>query len=332
MPRLSRWHSLATAAPGAGVGSRARQPRLAHSARAQRPATPPPRPRPHRPRPATTASAAPGTAPTAPRRRFPVARPPPADAAPPAPIPQPPAAGRPPAPAPAPPRRPRPLPNRPGADRRRLPAATAKRRHPEPNRRRRRSRTGPGTAGAAPGTPEPPRRKPPPTQPPEPTPDLDPGVPRTGARAPAAGRRLALGIDGGYARLERQPKSTYRAALGAAVTRHEWDPADPVDAPGRPGARRPRAKSTPASTPCSAATSSATPTHYRDWVVAFVRRYGLGGSFWDEHPELDDSRYAITTDRARQRALLRRDVGRGLRRHRAPDPGSGQAASACRSR
>jgi len=37
------------------------------------------------------------------------------------------------------------------------------------------------------------------------------------------------------------------------------------------------------------------PTHYREWVVDFIRRYGVGGSFWSEHPELDASRYAVTT-------------------------------------
>ena len=37
------------------------------------------------------------------------------------------------------------------------------------------------------------------------------------------------------------------------------------------------------------------PTHYREWVVAFIRRYDLGGSFWKEHPELDESRYAMRT-------------------------------------
>lgn len=35
--------------------------------------------------------------------------------------------------------------------------------------------------------------------------------------------------------------------------------------------------------------------HYRDWVVEFVRYWGPGGSFWDAHPELDESRYAIAS-------------------------------------
>ncbi len=37
------------------------------------------------------------------------------------------------------------------------------------------------------------------------------------------------------------------------------------------------------------------PVAYREWVVAFIRRYGLGGSFWAEHPGIEESRYAITT-------------------------------------
>jgi hypothetical protein len=35
--------------------------------------------------------------------------------------------------------------------------------------------------------------------------------------------------------------------------------------------------------------------HYREWVTAFIRRYGLGGGFWKEHPELDEARYAMRT-------------------------------------
>ena len=37
------------------------------------------------------------------------------------------------------------------------------------------------------------------------------------------------------------------------------------------------------------------PNHYSEWVIEFIRRYGQGGSFWVEHPELNASRYAITT-------------------------------------
>ena len=35
-------------------------------------------------------------------------------------------------------------------------------------------------------------------------------------------------------------------------------------------------------------------TRYSEYVVAFIQRYGVGGSFWAEHPELDAA-YAIKT-------------------------------------
>jgi len=104
---------------------------------------------------------------------------------------------------------------------------------------------------------------------------------------------LTIGIDGGYAGWS-STETAYRAQLGAAVTRHEWDPSQPVNAQD--------------SLVLSAASQVHTrihallggntlgdPAHYREWVVAFIRRYGAGGSFWSEHPELDASRYAITT-------------------------------------
>ncbi len=37
------------------------------------------------------------------------------------------------------------------------------------------------------------------------------------------------------------------------------------------------------------------PIAYRDYVVAFIQRYGQGGTFWAEHPALDAARYAIRT-------------------------------------
>ena len=36
-------------------------------------------------------------------------------------------------------------------------------------------------------------------------------------------------------------------------------------------------------------------THYRNFVVEFIRYWGPGGTFWANHPELDESRYAITS-------------------------------------
>jgi hypothetical protein len=105
---------------------------------------------------------------------------------------------------------------------------------------------------------------------------------------------LAIGIDGGYSDWWSEEVKA-RTALGAAVTRHEWDPSsEAVDAQD--------------SLVLTAASEVHTkihallggnelgdPTHYREWVVAFIRRYGQGGSFWSEHPSLDAGRYAITT-------------------------------------
>ena len=112
------------------------------------------------------------------------------------------------------------------------------------------------------------------------------------AATPNAGP-LAVGIDGGYASWGNE-EVEFRTQLGASVTRHEWDPSEPVDAQD--------------DVVLEAASEIHTRIHallggnelgdanqYRDFVVAFIRRYGQGGTFWSEHPELDASRYAITT-------------------------------------
>jgi hypothetical protein len=104
---------------------------------------------------------------------------------------------------------------------------------------------------------------------------------------------LAIGIDGGHSSWSSS-EIDHRAELGAAVTRHEWDPSSPVE--------------DQEDVVLEAATDIRTrihallggneigdPIEYRDWVVEFVRYYGPGGTFWQEHPELDSSRYAITT-------------------------------------
>jgi hypothetical protein len=104
---------------------------------------------------------------------------------------------------------------------------------------------------------------------------------------------LVVGIDGGYSGWS-ETETEEREELGAAVTRHEWDTSEPVDAQD--------------DVVLAAAEEVHTRIHallgendlgdasaYREWVVAFVRRYGPGGSFWSAHPELDSSRYAITT-------------------------------------
>jgi|GEM_PF-1610367 len=118
------------------------------------------------------------------------------------------------------------------------------------------------------------------------------GARAEGRPAPETGP-LAVGIDGGYAGWS-ETEVEEREQLGAAVTRHEWNTSEPVDAQD--------------DVVLTAAAQIHTRIHallgendlgdansYRDWVVGFVRRYGPGGSFWSENPELDASRYAITT-------------------------------------
>jgi hypothetical protein len=104
---------------------------------------------------------------------------------------------------------------------------------------------------------------------------------------------LTIAIDGGYTGWS-ETEVEERTRLGAAVTRHEWEPAESVDtqdgvmedAVGRIGTRI---------HPLLGGNQLGKATSYREFVVAFIRRYGLGGSFWDEHPELDEQRYAITS-------------------------------------
>ncbi len=104
---------------------------------------------------------------------------------------------------------------------------------------------------------------------------------------------LTLAIDGGYGDWS-ETELEEREALGAAVTRHEWDTSESVDAQD--------------DVVLTAAAEVHTrihallgendlgdPNHYREWVVEFIRRYGPGGAFWSAHPELDASRYAITS-------------------------------------
>lgn len=107
------------------------------------------------------------------------------------------------------------------------------------------------------------------------------------------GGNLVVGIDGGWGGWG-DSEIEERAEIGSPVTRHEWDLAEPVEAKddivevaaGTIGTRIHA---------LIGANELGDPTHYREFVVAFVRRYGIGGSFWDEHPELNESRFAITS-------------------------------------
>ena len=125
-------------------------------------------------------------------------------------------------------------------------------------------------------------------QPPVPAPEPEP------APAPppsSSGGSLTIGIDGGYAGWS-STETTYRTQLDAAFTRHEWNLSQPVDAQD---ALVLKAASTVHARihALLGGNQLGDANHYREWVVAFIRRYGLGGSFWQEHPELDEARYAM---------------------------------------
>jgi len=112
------------------------------------------------------------------------------------------------------------------------------------------------------------------------------------APAPTAGS-LVIGIDGGYGDWS-STETAYRAQLNAAVTRHEFDVDRAVNAQDALVLKAAAQVHTRIH-PLLGANELGTAAHYREWVVAFIRRYGVGGSFWAAHPELDESRYAMTT-------------------------------------
>jgi Big-like domain-containing protein len=127
---------------------------------------------------------------------------------------------------------------------------------------------------------------------PAPAPSPAPAPEASPAGAPGSGK-LILGIDGGYGGWS-EAETTYRAQLGAAVTRHEWDPAKPVNYQDALVLKAAATVHTRIHA-LLGGNQLGDPTHYKEWVIAFIRRYGVGGSFWAEHPELDESRYAMTT-------------------------------------
>jgi hypothetical protein len=114
------------------------------------------------------------------------------------------------------------------------------------------------------------------------------------APAPLPGGSLAIGVDGGWGGYWSSTDVSYRAQLGAAVTRHEWDPLEPVDSQDSLVYTAAAQVNTRIHA-LLGANQLGNATSYREFVVAFIRRYGLGGSFWDAHPELDEQRYAITS-------------------------------------
>jgi hypothetical protein len=110
---------------------------------------------------------------------------------------------------------------------------------------------------------------------------------------PAPSRGLTIGIDGGYAGWS-STETAYRAQLGAAITRHEWDPSQPVAAQDALVLKAAAQVGTRIHA-LLGGNDLGDPVRYREWTVAFIRRYGPGGSFWAEHPELDGARFAIVT-------------------------------------
>jgi hypothetical protein len=104
---------------------------------------------------------------------------------------------------------------------------------------------------------------------------------------------LTIAIDGGYTGWS-ETEIEERAELDAAMTRHEWNIHEPVTdqddvmevAVGR---IRTRVHA------LLGENDLGDPAHYRRWVLEFIDRYGIGGSFWREHPEYDEARYAITS-------------------------------------
>jgi hypothetical protein len=107
------------------------------------------------------------------------------------------------------------------------------------------------------------------------------------------GGGLVVGIDGGYMGWV-DSEVEERAELGAAVTRHEWDPWEPVDDQDEvmeeaAGEIHTRIHA------LLGGNELPDPASYQQWVLEFLGRYGIGGSFWAEHPEYDEQRYAITS-------------------------------------
>jgi hypothetical protein len=104
---------------------------------------------------------------------------------------------------------------------------------------------------------------------------------------------LVVGIDGGYMGWS-DTEVEERAELGAAVTRHEWDPWEPVDEQDEvmeeaAGEIHTRIHALLGGNQLS------DPASYQQWVLEFIGHYGIGGSFWNEHPEYDEGRFAITS-------------------------------------
>lgn len=155
------------------------------------------------------------------------------------------------------------------------------------------AQTGSGSVATAQPVSLPTTPAPAPTEPDQATPALHPTEDNSVISLPTAANNLVVGIDGGYFEWSEE-EVEQRAALGAAVTRHEWDLNEPVNAQDH----LVYVAAKEAHTRIHAllgANELGTAAHYKEFVIAFIKRYGKGGSFWAEHPELNEAKYAIRT-------------------------------------
>ena len=135
---------------------------------------------------------------------------------------------------------------------------------------------------------------------------------------------LAVGIDGHYAGWTEEEIED-REALNAPVTRHEWDLDNPVSSEEQ----QMLAAATEIHTRVLALLGGndiGDATHYRNFVVEFIRYWGPGGTFLGQSPRTRRIALRDHLDRAGERALFRDDDRDRLRRHGSAGPGSGRPA------
>jgi hypothetical protein len=110
--------------------------------------------------------------------------------------------------------------------------------------------------------------------------------------------KMEVGIIGGYESyaLMNPPYSDLRVALGAKVTRHEFSFQAPVIAQEAVILHAAKVLKTRIHALINNEKQVITDRNqFANFVVNFIKRYGVDGSFWREHKELDGKRYAIRT-------------------------------------
>jgi len=117
-------------------------------------------------------------------------------------------------------------------------------------------------------------------------------VASTSAKSKSA--KMTVGVDGGYEIYALSSSVAERKQLRPAVTRFEFDFTQPVNAQDDVVLYA----ATTLQTRIHALINNeeqriSDPTSFARWVVSFIRRYGVGGSFWHENPQLNAKRYAI---------------------------------------